>query len=413
MVCMRALPVAALAATVVLAGAGPAVAGDWVTVGKGLVETSRPDVTVSGRTVRVVWTTPAGSLNSRTVNPRGGLRALEVVTRGWDFLSPDPVRAGGKYVAAGLRGTPGSWSYWPGYPFATSGESPAAVTDWPYAYASQGQDAAAVAGRLVYVYTDGGAAVRVVSTGAAPAEVSRGTAYMPAVAASGSAAHIGWFSAGQQPGILVAPVAGLPGAPVIGEPVAAPGSGFRQPAQRVALAAVNGTAWVAYPVTAGRIRIWPAGESRWLDLPVSGRVVAVDLAAASDGRLWLAYLTGRQACTVRSDARARRFGAPTCRRLDGARSVALAAGTSADVVTTDGRMARYARFLPGLTVRANRPRGWVRVRDAGVPVAGARVTIGDRSARTNAKGLARLAWSKPQRVIVRAPGFERAVVRLG
>ncbi|HQR79377.1 MAG TPA: carboxypeptidase-like regulatory domain-containing protein [Actinomycetota bacterium] len=408
---MYALPAAALAATVVLAGAGPVAAGDWVTVGKGLVDSSRPDVARGGRTTRVVWTTPAGSLNSRVVSARGTLRAVEVVTQGWDFLSPDPVRSGGRYVAAGLRAAPGSWAYWPGYAFSTSGELPMAVTDWPYAYASQGQDATTVGGRLVYVFTDGGAAVRVTSPGAATAEVSRGTAFMPAIAGDGPATHIGWFSAGPEPGILVAPVGGLPAAATIGQPVAAPGSGFTQPAQRVALASLSGNAWTAYPVATDRIRIWQVGDPGWRDLRVARAVVAVDLAAAADGRLWLAYLTGRQACTARSDPRVRRFGAPTCRRLAGGVSVTLTAASSAEVVATDGRVARYARFLPGLSVRVDRRRGRVRVLDAGVPVSGARVTVANRTARTNARGLARLTWVGQQRVDVRAPGYERAAVR--
>lgn len=408
---MRTVSTTALAAAVVMATAGPIVADDWVTVGKGLVDSSRPDVSGNASAMRVVWTTPNGSLNSREVNARGRLGAAEVVTQGWDFLSPDPVRTGGRYVAAGVRAAPGSWAYWPGFAFSMATDWPSAVTDWPYTYVSQGQDATTVSGRLVYVYTDGGAAVRVASPGAATAELSRGTAYMPAVAVSGSATHIGWFSAGKEPGILVSEVVGLPAAAAIGVPRVAPGSDFAQPSQRVALASVNGRAWAAYPVAGDRIRIWPVGDPGWRDRRVARRVIAVDLAAAADGRLWLAYLTGRQACVVRSDSRVRRFGAPVCRRLTGGVSVTLAAASSAGVVVTDGRVARYARFLPGLTVQVNRRGGRVRVLDAGMPVSGARVTVANRTARTNARGLARFTWAGQQRVIVRAPGYERAAVR--
>ncbi|MCB0898204.1 MAG: hypothetical protein H6528_04020 [Actinobacteria bacterium] len=378
-------------------------ADEWATVGNGLADTSRPDVSMRGSITTIVWATPGGELRTRGVSAKGRLRSPRLLQRGWNYLSADPVRVGSGYVAAGTRSLPGSPSYWPGAAFVTDGTSLRSLGD-DRAYLSQGQDAVLFDGRLLYAYTDGGATVQVSAPDGAPAQITRGTALEPAIAADGGTAHVGWFSAGE--GVLVSGIASQPGTTTIAAPSLAPGSLYTVPTQRIPLAVRKGDAWTAYQSGAKRIRVWRAGQGSAIEISTPKRVVAVDLAVAGS-RLWLAYATTNQVCVQRTAAGGSTFGATSC-RAGAASAVSLAAGKWADVVATVAPKALYARFLPALTVTARPRAGTIVVRDAGVPVAKARVTVGRQKTRSNAKGKARLqAWPSKQLVTVRVPGYEQ------
>ena len=398
-----------MAVAIVVGCPATAEAADWDLVGKGLVDSSRPWVGQVGRQAGITWSSPNGALYSRAVGKDGRLGATDTILQGWAWLSPDPVRVGRRVVTAGLRGVPGSGLFWPGNAFVAGDGSPVAVTDSQFAYVSQGQDAAAVDGRLVYAYTDGAASVRVKPEAANETQIRSGTAYFPAIAATASNAWLSWYSADGQQGVQVAPVTGLPAAPAIGGSQVAPGSDFRRPDQRVALAARGAAAWLAYPVADDVVRVWRAGDTRWLDLPTPTGLAAVDLSFSADGRLWLGYTTGNAVCTRRSDAFLTRFGEPTCKQLALPTSVALAGG---EVVATSAAKAWHARFSPTPAVRPRRTAGTVRVTDAGTPVVRARVVVGQKTVRTNRRGLARVGpWPRGQRVVVRASGYEVVRVR--
>ncbi len=384
----------------------PAVAhaDDWRVVGKGLVESSRPYAGQVGNQVGILWSTPRGTLHSATVRRDGGLTAARTLLSGWTFLSPDPVGVGRRVVAAGLRGRPGEPDSWPGAGFVSSGGTLTRLTASDFAYLSQGQDAASVAGALVYVHTDGGTGVWVSPSGGVPGRTQSGTAYMPAIAADPAGTWVAWYAADAAPGLYVAPVFGLPSTVQFGSVSVAPGSQTSRPAQRVALVTRAGSAWLAYPVADDRVRVWRVGDTGWRDLAARPGVAAVDLSVSPDGRTWLAYTAHNTVCTRRSDPSGERFGTPTCARLPEPTSVTTA---GADVVATSGSRALHARFLPTPSVRLRRTAGVVRVTDAGLPVPRARITVLNTQRRTNARGVARIgAWRKGAEIVVRAGGYE-------
>ncbi len=381
----------------------PAAQADTLTpVGNGVVDTSRPGVAARNGGTTIVWTSASGELKTRAVTRRGRLGSTRVLERGWTYLSADPVPAGSEYVAAGTRALPGSGLYWPGAAFATDGRGLRSLSD-DYAYLSQGQDAIWVAGRLLYANTDGGQGVQLSTAGNPTARVERGTASEPALAADADTTYVGWYSQGE--GFVIADVAWRPGTTTVGQPVLAPGSQYAVPAQRVPLVVRKGQPWTAYQSGARLIRVWQPAQDEPVEVVAGDPVVAVDLAVAG-ARLWLAYATTEQICVLRSAPGTAVFGTPTCRSAQ-ASGVAVAAGEAADVVATVAPRIMHARLSPGLSVSTRSRVGVVVVRDAGQPVAKARVTVGKQKARTNAVGRARLqSWPKKQRVLVRADGYE-------
>ncbi len=395
---------AVMVAAASVAVATPAAhAGPWTPVDNGMVDTSRPSLSLRKSTTTIVWTTPDGELVTRPVSAKGTLRSSRVLQRGWNYLSVDPVRAGTEYVAAGTRAVPGSSLYWPGAAFATDGGELVTLTD-DFAYLSQGQDATMVDGRLLYAYTDGGSALQVASLGLPTAQISRGTAQEPALATDGGATYVGWFAQGA--GLLLSEVSVPPGALTIAPPVIAPASLYAPPTQRVALVVRKGQPWTAYQSAARQISLWRPGRTTPVQIATKDPVVAVDLAVAGS-RLWIAYATNKQVCVQRSAANAVVFGAATCRSA-AASAVALAAGEYADVVATVAPKALHTRLLPSVSVTTRPRSGAVVVRDAGRPVAKARVTVGTQKGRTNAAGRVRLdPWPKKQTVQVDAEGYER------
>ncbi|MCB0900921.1 MAG: hypothetical protein U0R27_10450 [Candidatus Nanopelagicales bacterium] len=389
----------AVATTSLALSTSVAHAGTWTPVDTGLVDTSRPGVSLRKGTTFIVWTTPDGELASRTVSAKGRLGATRVQQRGFSFLSADPVRVGSDWIAAGTRALPGSSLYWAGAAFATDGTTLEPLTD-DFAYLSQGQDALRLDGRLLYAYTDGGATVQVASPGSPPVRITRGTAFEPALASDGEVTHLGWYSQGE--GLVLVDLEES----VVSPQVVVPGSAYLAPNQRVALAVRGGQPWTAFPSAAKRIRVWTPQTTSPVEVATSEPVVAVDLAVAGP-RLWLAYATTQQVCVQRSAANAVVFGAPTCRPA-AASAVTLAAGEYADVVATVAPKALHARLFPSVSVRTRPRAGTVVVRDAGRPLAKARVSVGTQKARTDAKGRARLRpWPKKQTVQVNAAGYER------
>jgi hypothetical protein len=390
----------AVAMSSIVVSAPAAHAGAWTPVDNGLVDTSRPAVSLRKGTTSIVWATADGELVSRTVSTKGRMGSPRVLQRGWSFLSADPVQVGSDVVAAGTRALPGSSLYWAGAAFATDGGALESLSD-DYAYLSQGQDALGIGGRLLYAYTDGGSGVQVATPGRATAVIARGTALEPALAGDGRVTYLGWYSSGE--GVVVSEVSVQPAAIDIAPPTVAPGSQYAVPGQRVALVVRKGRPWVAYPNDARRIRVWRPGQAVPAEVITKDPVVAVDLAVAGS-RLWLAYATTKQVCVQRSAGVT--FGAPSCRTAV-ASGVAVAAGEYADVVATVAPKVLHRRFLPAVSVTARPRTGIIVVRDAGEPVAGARVRVGTQKGRTNAAGKARLKpWPKKQSVEVRASGYE-------
>jgi len=395
---MRWAAVAAAMTSVALS-TSVAHAGAWTPVDTGLVDSSRPGVSVRKGATSIVWTTPDGELASRTVTAKGRLGPTRVQQRGWSFLTPDPVRVGSDWIAAGTRALPGSPLYWPGAAFATDGQTLESLTD-DFAYLSQGQDALRRDGSLLYAYTDGGATVQVASPGRPPVLITRGTAFEPALASDGEVTHLGWYSQGE--GVVLAQL----GEAAVSPPVVVPGSAYLVPTQRVALEVRDGQPWTAFPSAAKRIQVWNPQRTSPVEIATREPVVAVDLAVAGS-RLWLAYATTKQVCVQRSAANAVVFGAATC-RTGAASAVTLAAGEYADVVATVAPKALHTRLFPSVSVTTRPRAGLVAVRDAGRPLAKARVSVGKQKARTDARGRARLQpWPKKQTVQVNAEGYER------
>jgi hypothetical protein len=192
------------------------------------------------------------------------------------------------------------------------------------------------------------------------------------------------------------------------------------------VARVGGGVFIAgsagYP-TLSRVLVWrisPAGV-----IPAGSFAVAVDatfghltpaLAAAPDGRIWVAWIEQAPGRPVIAARRSNRlgtvFGAPVRVRAPGNWAVGAinlsAQATRLDVLgllatVSNDHSIQHTQLLPGLTLRlvrtVRRPAGGAavtfRVLDAGDPVGGARVSADGRSAVTAGNGLATLVLTPP------------------
>jgi hypothetical protein len=203
----------------------------------------------------------------------------------------------------------------------------------------------------------------------------------------------------------------------------------------------GGGFYVAYPTgypTSTRVRLWRVGAA---GAPLVGRVrgsgsPAVAVAAAGDGRLWVVWTEGfgdPDVLARRSNKLATKFGATVNAghpkdALQAYKVDASAAGGALDVLgnfnidTTATAVTSHRRLLPGLTLQA--APGELRsgettavrftVRDAGDPVAGARVKAAGASGRSDAQG--RVTLTIKSRTAVKASatrsGYTRATKRL-
>jgi hypothetical protein len=157
------------------------------------------------------------------------------------------------------------------------------------------------------------------------------------------------------------------------------------------------------------------------------------IAAAPDGRIWVAWLepagAGKRIVARRSNRAGTVFGAPVRRAAPAGFSIGTvnlsAQNDRVDVLAilggTSGSSLQHTQLLPGLTlvrtklVRRGRGRAAItfRVLDAGDAVAGARVRAGGRSAMTGTAGTATLVLRRAGVAIATKSGYVGASTRFG
>ncbi len=237
--------------------------------------------------------------------------------------------------------------------------------------------------------------------------------YDPGLAASGMTAMMAWYSnAAANHGVYAQGVASN-GAPN-GTLLRMPGTSNMTVGMlgRTPIVARAAGFYVAYGVgypSLNRVRVWKVGAAGTTELAkTAGNNTSVTIAAAADGRLWVAWVSRvgfvYHVFARRSNKAATVWGATVdlghppvsgIYHLD-----ASATATALDVLAnatpnlSSDATTLYRRTLAGLSLSASHgklPRGTrvsvtFTVRDAGVPVKGAKVTAGGKSGKTNAKG---------------------------
>ena len=194
--------------------------------------------------------------------------------------------------------------------------------------------------------------------------------------------------------------------PTVGSPIKAPGSSVGASSistGRVALAArTGGGAFAAYCVGGGTckaVRIWKIGTDQTAKVPGSKLATSIALSTAQSGRLWLAWTNSTPTVrAMRTSTTGLGVGAVTKPGLPKhglAYSVAIE-GTRGrgDIVLNAGNGIWHTQVLPGLTTKASKTSWKVHrrqkvvftVRDAKVPVKGAKVKIGSFHCKTKRKG---------------------------
>jgi hypothetical protein len=426
--------------------------------------------------LHVAWNERTGplteALRTRGVTPAGGLGATHTIVAGWTSLSDPELDYEGSTLRAffgGQRSTDGS------DPFAGSitSVSPNSGASWTASLVHQRDQAAARTPSATSV--DGtsfqawyGVSEIHVHRGLAGDENRVFTAAPPVnqfgptiVADASKRLWVSWCGfGGQGGGGLYVQRADPRTGGSAGALTKLPGSTTtysgsqistcnleRTVARRTPMVArVGGGVFIAgtagYP-TLSRVLVWridPSGA-----VPQGAFTVARDaafghstpvLAAAPDGRVWVAWLERRPgAATIaarRSNRLGTEWGEPVRTRAPGrwlleALNISAQA-TKLDVlglmqtVTNDGSI-QHTQLLPGLTLtRAATTRGTAgvtirfRVSDAGDPVAGARVTLsgGRGTAVTGANGIAAFTDPNPGRITVTAskPGYVGATTAL-
>jgi hypothetical protein len=156
------------------------------------------------------------------------------------------------------------------------------------------------------------------------------------------------------------------------------------------------------------------------------------IAAAPDGRIWVAWLepagAGKRIVARRSNRAGTIFGAPVRRSAPagtGVGTVNLSAQSDrVDVVAinrgTSSTSLQHTQLLPGLTLvrtrlvrRSSGAAVTFKVLDAGDPVAGARVRAGGRTAVTGAGGTATLLLRRSGVATAAKAGYVGASARFG
>jgi hypothetical protein len=231
-------------------------------------------------------------------------------------------------------------------------------------------------------------------------------AYQQNIAANASQAIVAWCSGISAPsGLWVHAVHPVTGA-AIGAPMLLPGSRDRicDAAGRIPLALrAGGGFYVAETVgrSANRVGLWRVGFSR-VGIMAAGSAAkrTVALAAAPDGRLWVAWTQfGSSRIFFRRSNRATTIFGEVVSLVRPRNQIEA---TELDINAQRGRLDVLARYgaiggvtlfhnqvYPGLTLRATGVDvARFRVTDAGDPVQGATVRVGGRTVRTNAAGVA-------------------------
>jgi hypothetical protein len=200
------------------------------------------------------------------------------------------------------------------------------------------------------------------------------------------------------------------------------------------VARAGGGFYIAYPTgypTQSKVRVWRVGASSApLIVKESGNAEPVALAAASDGRLWVAWSDNSSGAprivVARSNRKATRFGARVsagrARKSEAAYRLdaSAAPGGGLDLLgnfndgTSSITATYHRRLLPGLSLSASRHGDEVRftVRDAGDPVKGAEVRVAGRSGTTNGKGRVVLTLRKAATATATKHGYVKAKRRV-
>lgn len=388
--------------------------------------------------LHVAWREGFDAIRARTITAAGQLGPVSTVVSGWD-LGADPTlipAAGVRAFFAGVAPVEGlNTSQAPAASGAWS--PPAPVDDREFARGRTAGVAVLPSGVPILTwYSAGDIVVRSGLTPGAPLYTltAGGSNTRPNVAADGSGnALVAWCEfTGPTRGVFVQRVDGN-GAPA-GGAVKLPGStttdstGAPQAAcvlestvsrREPIVARAGGGFFVAgtsgYP-SLNRVLVWRLDTNGALSATTvvagSTRLSFAEpaIAAAPDGRIWVAWLepagAGKRIVARRSNRAGTVFGAPVRAVPTGGMSVGTvnldAQADRVDVLaiaqsTTGEKSVRHTQLLPGLTiVRTSlvRRRGSAavtfRVLDAGDPVAGARVRAAGRSGVTNARGTATL-----------------------
>lgn len=439
---MRTRTLAAALAAVVccLGSAAPAVAGSWKRVTT--ADQSSSDQVGLARTadgvLHVVWHHPTGPLSEdllhTAIAPSGKLGGTTAIATGWtDFEDAALVAApGGLLAFAGaIRSTDTGDPNVGLNAFASSDggatwalQAGSIVPDGGQAYGSDVSATALPGGGVLQAWA--GTLGTWVHAGLSPAtpnfdyQAPLGPyGYQPGLAtgADGSTAMAWYSNAGGHLGVQAQAVA-ADGSP-LGAAATMPGTGEMQVGTiaRTAIAArPGGGFFVAYPTgypSLNRVRVWRVGRAK---APVIARTSGsgnqpVTVAAAPDGRLWVAwadqFTRGTRVLVRRSNRKGTRFGAvvSTGRPVSspsGAYSLDASAAPDGGldllggfgIGTTSNAATFYRRVRAGLSLAAHpavlRRGEPSRVRfvvtDAGEPVKGALVKVGGARGRTNGKG---------------------------
>jgi hypothetical protein len=233
-------------------------------------------------------------------------------------------------------------------------------------------------------------------------------AYQQNVAASPTQAIVAWCSGISAPSGLFAHAVHPTTGAAIGAPMLLPGSQGRicEAAGRVPLVLrVGGGFYVAEAVgrSANRVGLWRVGSSA-MGIMASGVAAkrTVALAAAPDGRLWVAWTqVGSSRIFFRRSNRATtRFGEVVSLvrprgQIEATELDIAAQGDRLDVLARYGAIAGvtllHNQVYPGLTLQVSGADvARFRVLDAGDPVRGATVRVGRRAVQTNGAGVATL-----------------------
>jgi hypothetical protein len=463
----RQLAVLSLGALLGLTTAGGASAGRpgvWSTIATGANAPTVSQELGIARTpngqLNVAWTTGLTSIHALSISPAGQPGNTSTVISGAS-LGADPTLVadpGGVRIFFGAitpseglltataASASGSWS------------GPSVVEDAEFSYGRTAGVTRTTDGTLIETWYS--SADIVVHRGLSPSGTitigSGGTNTRPDIVTDASGAVlVAWcqFGGGTQ-GVLVRRIDPATGSPT-GSAVQLPGSttqasngtqascvlesevSRREPIAARAGGGVFAAGTSGYP-SLGRVLVWQlnsSGSVAATSVVASSKTVSYSepaIAAAPDGRIWVAWLepagAGKRIVARRSNRAGTVFGAPVRRSAPagtGVGTVNLSAQSDrVDVVAinrgTSSTSLQHTQLLPGLTLvrtRLVRRSGGAavtfKVLDAGDPVAGARVRAGGRTAVTGAGGTATLLLRRSGVATAAKAGYVGASARFG
>ncbi len=416
--------------------------------------------TADGR-LSVAWTSDLTAVHAASITAAGQVGSPVTIVSGWS-LGADPTLVA---ESGGLRAFFASVIPVEGLvtftaPIASGPWSgPALVENAEFARGRTAGVTRSPDGTLIETWYSVGDIVvhRGLSPGGTVTISSGGTNTRPDIVTDASGAvFVAWCEfGGGVGGVLVRRIDPSSGAPA-GSQVQLPGSTTQssggteascvlesEVSRREPMAArVGGGVFVAgtsgYP-TLNRVLVWRLDSSGVIastSVVASAKTVSYSepvIAAAPDGRIWVAWLepaaSGKRIVARRSNRAGTVFGAPVRRAASagfGVGAVNLSAQNDrVDVLGigagTSGTSLQHTQLLPGLmlvrTRLVRRGRGTAavtfRVLDAGDPVAGARVRAGGRTAVTSASGSATLVLRRAGVATASKAGYVSASARFG